>query len=148
MASRYTAAVPPEGFEVPEGWEYISELKKNGTRVQYYTNVTGQKYYTEADLMSYVEYSKERGFSIYAPDFDARSARYYHRRGGLNSKTKDRAKSKKERERENRDDLECASALLDLSTDKEKVVQWATVLLQISSRATGDIESRSSRRLG
>lgn len=31
---RWTPAVPPAGFEVPEGWLYVSEVNRNGSVVK------------------------------------------------------------------------------------------------------------------
>lgn len=35
--------------------------------VQYFTNILGQKFYSEEDLMRNIKDAKEKGLSIYAP---------------------------------------------------------------------------------
>ncbi|KAI3460102.1 hypothetical protein Pfo_016765, partial [Paulownia fortunei] len=39
----------------------------------YYTNVLGQKFYNEEDLLRNIKDAKERGLSIYDPEFNASS---------------------------------------------------------------------------
>ncbi|KAI3460105.1 hypothetical protein Pfo_016768 [Paulownia fortunei] len=168
MAAPHSDDVPPTDFVVPEGWELVNGVKKNGSRVKYYTNVLGQKFYSESDLLRNIEDAKKRGLSIYAPDFQASSlgtsgtrhkskaaspsnekhaSRNNGRRGGLNSKSKGRTNSKKQKEVESHNDVECASALLDLSVENQNEVQCARALLQISVQTTGNVDCRTSRRL-
>ncbi|KAL3634558.1 hypothetical protein CASFOL_021612 [Castilleja foliolosa] len=56
-------------FEVPEGWVMETKRNKKGQLVKSYANIKGQRFYSESDLMSYINYAKESRLSIYAPDF-------------------------------------------------------------------------------
>ncbi|PIN05888.1 hypothetical protein CDL12_21568 [Handroanthus impetiginosus] len=62
-----------ESFIVPEGWELVTKVNSNGSVVKYYTNILGQKFYSEEDLLRNIWDAKARGLSIYAPEFDAPS---------------------------------------------------------------------------
>ncbi|XP_051141969.1 uncharacterized protein LOC127258930 [Andrographis paniculata] len=57
----------------PEGWTLECGKNRNGQSVKCYSNVCGQKFYSRKDLDRYIIFAKERGFSIYDPNFDASS---------------------------------------------------------------------------
>ncbi|GFP79592.1 hypothetical protein PHJA_000102700 [Phtheirospermum japonicum] len=145
-------------FEVPEGWMMVTKPNKKGELVKCYTNILGQRFYSESDLMRYINYAKERGFSIYAPDFVppttgpfamqskpkmeiASSSNPKHatksnvRRGGSTSNYKN------QKEIDEGHDAQC---LVD-EVQTEDEIQCARALLEISGQRSA--ERRTSRRI-
>ncbi|KAK6116283.1 hypothetical protein DH2020_049978 [Rehmannia glutinosa] len=167
MAAPPCDDVPKTEFEVPEGWIFVTKPNRKGQLVKYYTNILGQRFYNEANLMRNIIDSNKKGFAIYTPDFESPTSRPFAmgrkseveasssnakhasrnkgRRAGLNSKSKGCIKPKKEKVVESHLDVECATALLDLSIEDKTEVQCARALMEISGQTTSDCWA--SRRL-
>ncbi|XP_011070334.1 uncharacterized protein LOC105156015 [Sesamum indicum] len=64
-----------EPFSIPDGWKLVKRVDNKGTIVKYYTNVLGQKFYSKEDLLRNIKDAKEKGLSIYGPEFKASDSR-------------------------------------------------------------------------
>ncbi|KAL9141170.1 hypothetical protein ABFS82_14G086000 [Erythranthe guttata] len=124
MDARRTAATSPAEFEVPKVFEFSSGVTKTGTFVEGF----------EAPKLVNFGATRQSQVEAASPSIEKRAALRNNRRRGVNSKINDSAKSKKEKETENDDDVVCATALLDLSFNRENEVQGASALLKISSQ--------------
>ncbi|XP_028122774.1 uncharacterized protein LOC114319891 isoform X2 [Camellia sinensis] len=54
---------------IPDGWHAEDEIGKNGKEIKCYKNDIGQTFYSEQDLMRYINYAKRAKVSIYAPNY-------------------------------------------------------------------------------
>ncbi|KAL7238814.1 hypothetical protein ACSBR2_004837 [Camellia fascicularis] len=54
---------------IPDGWHVKKEIGKNGKEIKCYKNDIGQTFYSEQDLMRYINYAKRAKVSIYAPNY-------------------------------------------------------------------------------
>ncbi|XP_028122751.1 uncharacterized protein LOC114319860 isoform X4 [Camellia sinensis] len=52
---------------IPDGWHAENEIGKNGKEIKCYKNDIGQTFYSEQDLMRYINYAKRAKVSINAP---------------------------------------------------------------------------------
>ncbi|KAL3641731.1 hypothetical protein CASFOL_012546 [Castilleja foliolosa] len=124
-------------FEVPEGWVMETKRNKKGQLVKSYANIKGQRFYSESDLMSYINYAKESGLSIYAPDFVPPTTGPFAKRSTAKVETASSSKRKRTTKRNvhvvgpaskhnqkeadevvTEDEFLCASALLEFSGER------------------------------
>ncbi|CAL5401069.1 unnamed protein product [Camellia sinensis] len=54
---------------IPDGWHAEDEIGKNGNEIKCYKNDIGQTFYSEQDLMRYINYAKRAKVSIYASNY-------------------------------------------------------------------------------
>ncbi|KAK4423054.1 hypothetical protein Salat_1888000 [Sesamum alatum] len=119
----------PEPFIIPDGWKLVTKVDSKGTSVQYYTNVLGQRFYSKEDLLRNIKDAKQRGLSIYDPEFNASSLEASNSRG----KKKKRKGVK--------------SSMKQKQVKKEPEIQGGRSAFHIRDQTIGTDKCRTSRRL-